>query len=165
MDGTRLEYHEKHDGKKWIAIVYPVITLLRRVGFAFTVILAPHFTWLQLAVTFTFVQIMWNYLIYFYPMESLFANRIEIFGELINLVLMYHMLLFTDFVQDVNVRYWIGYLFIGFMLVFISVHLYFMLVETVQNAKRSLKNKCCKKKEKYSSKEAKLLAEAIKKAK
>ena len=57
---------------------------------------------------------MWNYLVYFYPMESVFNNRMEIFGEIINLFLMYHVLLFTDFVQDIELRYSIGYSFIFF---------------------------------------------------
>ena len=122
--------------------------LLRRIGFVLTVIYAPNFTWLQLAVTLAFIQIMWNYLIYFYPMEDIFANRMEIFCELVNLCLMYHLLLFTDFVQDPNLRYWIGYSFIGFMLFFICTHLYFMLKDTVREAKHALKKRCSKKKEK-----------------
>ena len=48
---------------------------------------------------------MYNYLIYFYPMEDIFQNRMEIFGEVINLILMYHVLLFTDFVHDPHLRY------------------------------------------------------------
>ena len=69
---------------------------------------------------------MYNYLIYFYPMEDIFQNRMEIFGEVINLILMYHVLLFTDFVHDPHMRYMIGYCFIFFTFVFISVHLYFL---------------------------------------
>ena len=69
---------------------------------------------------------MYNYLIYFYPMENVFQNRIEIFGEMINLILLYHVLLFTDFVYDPEIRYSIGYLFIFFTGIFISVHLFFL---------------------------------------
>ena len=110
---------------------------------------------------------MWNYLIYFYPMEDLFANRMEIFCELINLVLMYHLLLFTDFVQDVTLRYWIGYSFIGFMMFFICVHLYFMLKDTIKELKHSLKKKCSKKnqaekQENAKQKQARILSEGIK---
>ena len=88
-----------------------------------------------MAVTFAFIQIMWNYLVYFYPMESIFNNRMEIFGEIINNLLMYHVLLFTDFVQDVELRYAIGYSFIAFTGVFISTHMYFMLGTTIKDVK------------------------------
>ena len=59
----------------------------------------------------------------------------EIFGEIINLFLMYHVLLFTDFVHDVELRYIIGYSFIGFTGIFITVHMYFMLGTTIKDVK------------------------------
>ena len=104
--------------------------LTRRILFVFTVIFFPTFTWLQLAGVFTGIQIMYNYLIYFYPMEDIFQNRMEIFGEVINLILMYHVLLFTDFVLDLDLRYKIGYWFIFFIFVFISVHIFFLAKTT-----------------------------------
>ena len=88
---------------------------------------------------------MWCYLFYFYPMKDLFTNRMEIFGELTNLGLMYHMMLFTDFVSDAAIRYGIGYSFIFFVTIFISVHLYFMLRGTMKQIKDSLYKKCAKK--------------------
>ena len=54
----------------------------------------------------------------------------EIFGEILNLLLMYHVLLFTDFVGDVDMRYNIGYSFIIYIAIFICIHLYFMLKGT-----------------------------------
>ena len=118
-----------------------MLTLLRRIGFVFSVIFYPEFTWLQLAVTFAFIQIAWNYLIYFYPMEDVFTNRIEIFGEITNLVLMYHVLLFTDFVGDIPIRYSIGYSFIFFTGIFISVHLYLMLRDSIVKFRENQKRK------------------------
>ena len=138
-------YHRLDDGKRWMAIWYPVLTLVRRIVFVFTIIFFPAFTWLQLATTFLFIQGMWCYLIYFYPMEDLFTNRMEIFGELTNLGLMYHMMLFTDFVSDAAIRYGIGYSFIFFVTIFISVHLYFMLRGTMKQIKDSLYKRCAKK--------------------
>ena len=84
---------------------------------------------------------MWNYLIYFYPMEDYFTNRMEIFGEITNLFLMYHVLLFTDFVRDVQLRYAIGFSFIGFMAIFIVVHLFLMLKDTLQKCRDSARRK------------------------
>ena len=67
-------------------------------------------------------------------MEDLFTNRMEIFGEILNLLLMYHVLLFTDFVGDVDMRYNIGYSFILYIAIFICIHLYFMLRGTYKDA-------------------------------
>ena len=58
--------------------------------------------------------------------KDTFTNRMEIFGEVINLTLMYHVLLFTDFIADPELRYTIGYFFIGFIGIFICVHMYFL---------------------------------------
>ena len=114
---------------------YPVIMLTRRIAFVFTILFYPTFTWLQLAAVFTFIQVMYNYLIYFYPMEDTFTNRMEIFGEVINLMLMYHVLLFTDFIADPELRYTIGYFFIGFIGIFICVHMYFLARTTFMQLK------------------------------
>ena len=137
LEGMRMTYNSKEQGSTWIAILYPVLMLLRRVGFVVSVIFYPHFTWLQLSITFTFIQIMWNYLIYFYPMEDYFTNTMEIFGEITNLVLMYHVLLFTDFVSDVEMRYAIGFCFIIVMGLFISVHMYLMIRDTFHKCRDS----------------------------
>ena len=138
------KYVRLDDGKRWIAIWYPVSTLVRRTLFVFTIIFFPAFTWLQLATTFMFVQGMWCYLVYYYPMADLLTNRMEIFGELTNLGLMYHMMLFTDFVSDAEIRYGIGYSFIIFVTIFISVNFYFMLRGTLKLIKDSLYKKCAK---------------------
>ena len=55
LEGTRTEYKSCEEGKTWIAVMFPVLTLARRVGFVISVIFWPDFTWLQLAVTFTFI--------------------------------------------------------------------------------------------------------------
>ena len=95
-------------------------------------------------------------------MEDPFTNKMELFGELTNLLLMYHMLLFTDFVSDPNLRYAIGYSFIGFVIIFIVVHLFFMLKETILQLKQTLRKKCRGgKKETPAQKEARILLEGI----
>ena len=131
LEGMRLEYSEKEQGKMWIAIVFPVLMLVRRIGFVYTVVFQPWFTWLQLAVTFLFIQVAWNYLVYFYPMEDVLSNRLEIFAELTNLMLMYHVMLFTDFVLEPELRYKIGWSFIFCTGIFISTHMFLMIKNLV----------------------------------
>merc|ERR1719232_185597 len=157
LEGTRMKYNRFEAGNTWIALMYPVLMLLRRIGFVITVVFFPEFTWLQMATTFTFIQTMWNYLIYFYPMEDIFTNRMEIFSELTNLVLMYHVLLFTDFVGDIPVRYEIGYSFIGFMALFISVHLFLMMRDTLLKCRNIHRRKQKKKRDAASKEKARIM--------
>ncbi len=97
---------------------------------------------------------MWNYILYFYPMEDLFTNRIEIFSEITNLFLMYHVLCFTDFVYDPEMRYMIGYSFILFIGMFIATHLYFMMRGTIKDATTKHRTKLKKKRDKKQKEEA-----------
>jgi len=46
LEGTRKSYIEFEEGKTWIGLVYPILTLVRRIGFVITVVFYPDFTWL-----------------------------------------------------------------------------------------------------------------------
>ena len=41
LEGTRMDYNGKEQGTTWIAILYPVLMLVRRIGFVFTIIFYP----------------------------------------------------------------------------------------------------------------------------
>ena len=86
-------------------------------------------------------------------MEDIFTNRMEIFGEIINLLLMYHVLLFTDFILDPVMRYTIGYFFIGFIGVFISVHMYFLARTTYMQLKHKWRLRRKRKQDEAAQKE------------
>lgn len=150
LEGSRLWYNNKEQGKTWIAIVHPVLMLLRRIGFVFTVVFQPEFTWLQLAVTFMFIQMMWNFIIYFYPMADNFSNRMEIFAEITNMMLMYHVFMFTDFVGEPTMRYSIGFSFTACMAIFISVHLFIMIRSIFKSIRNSLRRRHKKKLDKQA---------------
>jgi len=81
-------------------------------------------------------------------MEDNFSNGMEIFSEITNLALMYHVLLFTDFVLDVNIRYMIGYSFITCMAIFISVHVFLMIRDTLLKCRDLSRKKQKKKRDK-----------------
>jgi len=84
-------------------------------------------------------------------MDSLVLNRMEILGELTNLMLMYHLLCFTDFVLDPELRYSIGYSFVFVMLLYIAINLFLMLRGTLTKAKANLAKKCMKKEKKKTA--------------
>ena len=41
LEGTRQEYKKQEEGSRWIAIMFPVITLTRRIGFVVSVVFYP----------------------------------------------------------------------------------------------------------------------------
>ena len=85
------------------------------------------------------------YIFYEWPFESDFVNSIELFNELMNLVTLYHLICFTDFVPNTKVRYGIGFIQLYFIIIWISVHFFFLIRETIINGKRYFKEKFAKK--------------------
>ena len=89
-----------------------------------------------------------SYLLHFKPHCSFYSTIVEIFNEVINLILMYHILCFTFFVPEANIRYLVGYSFIGFTVFNLSVHIILMLVEVFQSLLATFKARHVKKVEK-----------------
>ena len=57
-------------------------------------------------MSIVFLNIFYSmYLAYYYPFESRLANRIELFGEIMNMYIGYCFFVFSDFVKDYDTRY------------------------------------------------------------
>ena len=102
------------------------------------------------------------YLVYYRPLGDKIANSVEVLSEIITLMLMYHLLLFTDFVPDPEVRYMIGYPFTGLMGIFITVQLIFLLYITLVNLRVRLRKRMAKRNEKISAKALQLEKKTMK---
>ena len=85
------------------------------------------------------------YLFKYKPFKETFAQRIEEFNEVGNLVLLITMTSFTDYVSDNQVKYNLGFVYIGAIIIYLSVHLYFIGKDAFLNVKGYCKNKCSKK--------------------
>ena len=70
------------------------------------------------------------YLLSVWPHDDPFATKVEVFNECTQVVLLYGLLLFTDFVPDPNTRYLIGWTYCGVMFGNIGVHLIILLCGT-----------------------------------
>ena len=64
------------------------------------------------------------------PMESNFDNNMELLNELATLAALYMMMMFTDFVGDPATRNTCGWAFIGVIILFLAIHLLFLLGST-----------------------------------
>ena len=124
-------------------MVLPLVFITRRTLFCFAVIVIPQFLWMQLAIQFIFSVFMVIYLTYFEPMESSFANRMEIFNECTCIFLMYHIMCFSDFVPQASTRSAIGVSFIVFIFLNVATHLCFMVRDNFFRVKKTILRKCC----------------------
>jgi hypothetical protein len=74
-----------------------------------------------------------------YPYDSYLKNRNEVFNEVIMMILTYHILLFTEFINEPSTRYEIGKSFLGFLALLITVNLIILVVDVLQKYFRKKK--------------------------
>ena len=144
LEGTRLTHWGK--GRKSMPLYYPIIYLLRRLVFAYIVVAHPTNPFLQLSSQIYFSLIAFAYLLNDRPLESQFALRMEYMNEATLLLVTYHILCFTDAVEEVALRYTFGVTFIVTLTACISVHLFFLVAGSCKNLKQACKE--CKEKRK-----------------
>ena len=65
----------------------------------------------------------------------------EIFNEVTNIMLVYHMLTFTDWVADPVKKYYIGYSVMLTVFNNVSVHFFFLIKDSIYKTKISCKKK------------------------
>ena len=60
-----------------------------------------------------------------------FDQRMDIFNEIKLIVVMYHMILFTDFVPDPETRYQIGFSCAGALIIGTAVNMFMLFVSPI----------------------------------
>ena len=148
---TKVEKREH----KWLPLILPISFLGRRAIFIFSVIVSPEFLWMQLFAQFCISVAMVIYLVWWKPLNSHFANIMETFNEITCIVLMYHLQLFSDFVPSAETRSKLGTSFLIVFILNVSVHLFFMLRETLGDVGKKLKE-CYERKKKKDTSEVQL---------
>ena len=94
-------------------------------------------------VVFACTVIQLIYLGWFRPFEDQRLVNLEIMNECTSLILLYHLMLFTDFVPEAETRYLIGWSFIFFVVANMAVHFTILIKDMIADVKE---NECCKKK-------------------
>lgn len=114
-----------------IAVQTSSFFIMRRIIFAAAAVVAKDFTWIIFQVIFqnTLGQLYFTCIVKPYP--SPLMNKLEIFNEIGVILVLYHMLLFTDFVADPLLRYQIGYSCYAITCLIILVNMYVGLKKTV----------------------------------
>ena len=71
------------------------------------------------------------------PHETLFDDRLHVFDEVITMLVVYHLVCFTPFVSDLDVRYQMGYSIIGIICILLAVRLALIFSTSYQDLKKS----------------------------
>ena len=117
---------KKGFNKTWI-LGFPTILVMRRFLFILAVVWQPSFLMLHFFILFAFSTTSIIYLLTFWPFANDRATLLEVFNELCCFMLLYHLLCFTDFVPDAQLRYYLGYSYVFFSAGCIIVHILFII--------------------------------------
>jgi hypothetical protein len=115
----------------------PSFFLLRRLILAFAVVVVQevligqiYLIWLQCIIAVCVME-------YAYPFKTQGERRMELFNEVILILVLYTMMCFTQFVPEVDTREKIGYVSSGLVALHFLVNLAIMLSVSCCNAKKS----------------------------
>ena len=99
----------------------------RRLIFVVLVILCLDLPLLQLMATFCVCTAKIIYLLWFMPFEETLVNLLEVMNEITTILMLYVMLTFSDWVPSPELRYQLGWIFIGVLVLNTVVHIYFLI--------------------------------------
>ena len=117
------------------AVLYNAIFVLRRLSISLVLVFATDYAFLQ--IIFVIVQNLFtlSYLLTVRPFATKFQNYLEIFNETCVLATTYFILLFSDLIADIKIRYNLGWVMIGIVVFNILVNMVIMLIQTVKASK------------------------------
>ena len=115
--------------KRHMAIYFPTIFLGRRLIYALTIMFVSN-TYFQLIITSLCSLAILCYIACFLPFGTWLGNFLELINESTFLALVYMNLLFTEFVDDIEMRYFIGYVFLGVLSINLGIN-FFLILKTI----------------------------------
>ena len=92
--------------------------------------------WLQIFTCLILAMVSMLYLIHTQPFKETLVTNLEILNEVTTLVLLYHLLCFTNFCPDVRTQVLVGYSFVFFLSANMATHVFFLLRSTFLDYKR-----------------------------
>ena len=95
---------------------------------------------LQIYTTFAVL----GYLLFYKPLESPLASRLEVFNEVTILNMTYMLMCFSGFVHDEVTRSNVGFFYVGVIIINIAVHLTLLLLSNAWKLKLIFRRyRCC----------------------
>ena len=106
--------------------LYTPLFILRRMSFALFVCYMQGFTWVQLAFQFFCLITFASYLAAFRPFISKKQLGLELMNEIIEALLLYHLLTFSDWYTDDEMKETLAHSFNAVIFTNITIHLVFL---------------------------------------
>ena len=110
------------DVRKYAALLYPMIYMLRRIAFVLFAVYQAEYSFLHIQCLNFMSLFYFMYIGYYKPAESRKSHRLELFNEVVIQLLCYHFFCFTDYVE-VQDQIVMGNTFIGFVIFIMVVNL------------------------------------------
>ncbi|CDW79537.1 cadg domain containing protein [Stylonychia lemnae] len=123
------------------ALLYNVFFLSRRFLFAITLVIfnGRDNATFQIQVMFLQSLILLVYVIYIKPFQDPEFNYIEIFNETCILMSSYHLMIFTNYVPDIEKQSIFGYTLLAITVLNVAVNTIIMMIKTIYKIKNSFK--------------------------
>lgn len=116
-------------------LISPIGFFTRRILFVLIVFLLEESLWAQIVISTLASLALTINLLYYRPSETRFLNIMEVYNELVLLLVTYLFCGFSDVVPDAKLRYDLGYVYIALCLSNILVNGLLMLAQTLKCAK------------------------------
>jgi len=122
-------------------LMYPLVFFLRRIAFVVVVFALEKYPTFQIFFLVFQVEAFIIMIYYAEPLADKRTNTFELFNEAYVLVLVYHLISFTDFVPSPDTRYTMGFSMIGFTCLQIALNVLLLLKGIYRYLKRALQKK------------------------
>ena len=139
-------YGALYDGlnvAKSAVIFYTPIFMIRRITFALVVCLLHGFVWVQLSFQFLCILTFSSYLVAYRPLISKKALGLELLNELTEALLLYHLLIFSDWNPNDAVKDTMANSFNFVIFINICIHLGFLVYAMVTQTRQKIRRKQC----------------------
>lgn len=113
-------------------LCYPLISLLRRLLLGLTCVYLKNHPLFSILSVFFHTLFMICTIGLMSPYSEKSANRIELFNETCVILLNYHLICFTDFVQELYIRDWIGNILILVTILNVAVNLFVISLQNIE---------------------------------
>lgn len=120
------------------SLIFPVYFVIRRVSFALVSITLFNHVILQLAIHWAMSTFAFGYLATFMPYEDSLTCRLDIFNEMVTILVIDICFIFTPLDPDAQRQYRFGYVFIAVVVLCIGTHVYFLLRDPINQLKNQL---------------------------
>ena len=128
-------------------MMQPLFFVIKRLLLALTCVFLRGQIYLQVQVFSSITVFSMIYLAKVLPNDSNMINGLDVMNEILSLFILYHLLIFTDWVPHAKIRYDFGYSLIVFLTIGIGTHIALMIWTQAKEIKSYIKECLLKRKQ------------------